>query len=174
MGLVLSKVNDRPKNLTAYDTILVLGSKIDGKNTATATPDEVTKNRLDAAIKLAAANPQAQIIVSGYKGFDEPVTEAAGMADYLEEHKIPSKRIIKEPKARNTFENLEFSKKYFHGKTIIVTSDFHLERSLILAKAQHLTVTGYAAPTTSPSFFLMTGYYSHEVIGLARALILGY
>ncbi|WP_096817606.1 YdcF family protein [Lactococcus fujiensis] len=173
-GLVLTKINDRPQNLVGYDTILVLRSQINGKTLATSYPATVTQNRLDAAIKIAHKNPSSKLIVSGYQGSNEFVREADGMARYLENNGISATRIIKEEKARNTYENLANSKHYFRGKVIVVTSDFHLERSLILAKKQHLRgLTGYAAPTTIKQPFLYTGYYGHEVLGLARALILG-
>lgn len=173
-GLILCKINDRPMKLTGYQTILVLGSQIDGKNLATSYPAEVTKNRLDAALILAKHNPKAKIIVSGYKGPNENVTEAAAMGKYLEENGLAHNRIIKESKARNTAENIANSKVYFHGKTMLVTSDFHLARGLILADKQHLSeLTGFAAPTPERSLGRLTVYYVHETLGIARALILG-
>ena len=55
-----------------FKTILVLGSKIepDGQ------PASTTKSRLDTALTLAKSNPQARVIVTGYRSSASPVTEA--------------------------------------------------------------------------------------------------
>ena len=175
LGLMLTKINTRPSVLTGYQTILILGSKIDGNNLQHSKPAQMTRNRLDAGIKLAKLNPEAKIIVTGYKASNENVNESAGMAKYLEDNSVSADRIIKEPKARNTYENLRYSSHYFKGKVILVTSDFHLERSLVLAEKQHLIhISGFAAKTTLKNKLEIMSAYFHETLGLGRALIFGH
>lgn len=168
--LILSKVNDRPTLATEkFDCILVLGSKINPNG----APAQITKERLDAALSIAKVNPQAKLIVSGGKGADEPVSEAQAMANYLEHQGLTADRIIKEPRATNTSENLKFSRRYLSGKTVLVTSDFHLYRALYLASRADLQLTGYAVRTPISSPLLATGYYSHEILGLMYAFVFG-
>ncbi|MFC4651930.1 YdcF family protein [Lactococcus nasutitermitis] len=169
-GLILSKVNDRPAHLAnKYDSILVLGSFIEPNK----QPATITKNRLNAALKIAKVNPKSKIIISGGKGSDEPVAEATAMANYLETKGISKQRIIEENKASDTSQNLSFSKKYLKGRTVIVTSDFHLYRALYLARKLDVKSAGYAAHTTIHKPLLFTGYYGHEVLGLTYAFVFG-
>ena len=172
LGLVCSKVNDCPTRLSGYQTILVLGSEITGSS-KNPLPTPVTKSRLDAALKVAQFNPHAKIVLSGGKGKNEPVSEAYGMEKYLEKHSVSTDRIIKEDHAINTYTNLRNSKIFCSKKTLLITSDFHLARSLTLAKAQGLKLTGYAAKTPQRSLSTLSYFYVRETIGMGRALIFG-
>ena len=170
LALIFSKVNDRnAENATDIKTILVLGSHIKQNH----KPAEITQERLDAALLLARKNPQAKIIVSGAKGSDEPVSEAYSMKNYLLTHQISADRIVSENKATNTAENIAYSKKYFDGKTVIVTNDFHLYRALYLAKREGVKVEGFAAKTKVNNLLYYPNYYGHEILGLIYAFVFG-
>lgn len=110
--LIRSDVAHQGDTAQDFKTILVLGSKIepDGQ------PASTTKSRLDTALTLAKSNPQARVIVTGYRSSASPVSEAEGMATYLKAHGLNSSRIIEEKKARNTVENFALSQKYVQGK----------------------------------------------------------
>lgn len=170
LALILSKSTDRTaENSTDIKTILVLGSRINQNK----KPAKITQERLDAALLLAKNNPQAKIIVSGAKGADEPVSEAFSMKNYLITHHISADRIISEDKAGDTAENIAYSKKYFDGKTVIVTSDFHLYRALYLAKQEGVKVEGFAAKTKANNLLYYPNYYGHEILGLIYAFVFG-
>jgi len=170
LTLILSKSTDRTaENSTDIKTILVLGSRINQNK----KPAKITQERLDAALLLAKNNPQAKIIVSGAKGADEPVSEAFSMKNYLITHYISADRIISEDKAGDTAENIAYSKKYFDGKTVIVTSDFHLYRALYLAKQEGVKVEGFAAKTKANNLLYYPNYYGHEILGLIYAFVFG-
>ena len=170
LTLILSKSTDRTaENSTDIKTILVLGSRINQNK----KPAKITQERLDAALLLAKNNPQAKIIVSGAKGADEPVSEAFSMKNYLITHHISADRIISEDKAGDTAENIDYSKKYFDGKTVIVTSDFHLYRALYLAKQEGVKVEGFAAKTKANNLLYYPNYYGHEILGLIYAFVFG-
>ncbi|QPS71098.1 YdcF family protein [Lactococcus garvieae] len=167
LGLIFSASGNRSVNTQDIETILVLGSKINSNG----QPAQTTKDRLDTALELAQHNPRAQVIVSGYRSAGSPVSEAEGMARYLKSHGLNSDRIIQEKKARNTVENFAFSKKYIRGATVIVTSDFHLYRSLYLAsKLGYEDYEGFAAFThdTPPQTL---GHYARETLALGYYLI---
>ncbi|MCT1174832.1 YdcF family protein [Lactococcus lactis] len=170
LALILSKSTDRTaENSTDIKTILVLGSRINQNK----KPAKITQERLDAALLLAKNNPQAKIIVSGAKGADEPVSEAFSMKNYLITHHISADRIISEDKAGDTAENIAYSKKYFDGKTVIVTSDFHLYRALYLAKQEGVKVEGFATKTKVNNLLYYPNYYGHEILGLIYAFVFG-
>ncbi|MCI3861270.1 YdcF family protein [Lactococcus garvieae] len=131
----------------------------------------MTKSRLDTALTLAKNNPQARVIVTGYQSSVAPVSEAEGMATYLKAHGLNSDRIIEEKKARNTVENFALSKKYVQGKTLIVTSDFHLYRSLYLAsQGGYENVQGYAAVSHTSALQTVSNY-ARECLALGYYLI---
>ena len=97
------------------------------------------KSGCDAALDYAADNPDTIFIVSGGQGSNEPCTEADAMKTYLETHGLSSDRILTEDQSTNTVENLRFSRKLIPQevqKVGIVTSNFHVYRSLRLAKQQ--------------------------------------
>ena len=76
-------------------------------------------------------------------------------------------------KAGDTAENIAYSKKYFDGKTVIVTSDFHLYRALYLAKQEGVKVEGFAAKTKVNNLLYYPNYYGHEILGLIYAFVFG-
>ena len=121
------------KNL---DYIIVLGAQVrkDG-------PSVALRYRLDAAIDYLNENPSTVCIVSGGQGANEPYTEAEGMAKYLIEKGIDSRKIILEGKSQTTVENIRNSKKLMkedYNGVGIITNNFHMFRALRVAEVQGL------------------------------------
>lgn len=129
------------------DYIIVLGAQVreDG-------PSVVLRYRLDTAISYLNENPNTICIVSGGQGFNEPFSEAEGMADYLIENGIEKSRILLEDESTNTLENIRNSKALMESSyngVGIVTNNFHVFRAVQLAKAQGLeNVCGIAADSS--------------------------
>ena len=129
------------------DYIIVLGAQVreDG-------PSVVLRYRLDAAIEYLNENPNTICIVSGGQGFNEPFSEADGMAEYLIENGIEKSRILLEDESTNTLENIRNSKALMESSyngVGIVTNNFHVFRAVQLAKAQGLeNVCGIAADSS--------------------------
>ena len=130
------------------DCIIVLGAQVH----ADGSPSTVLRHRLEAARDYLQANPNTRCIVSGGQGPNEPTSEAAGMAAWLVEHGIDSERITLEDNSTNTRQNIEYSKKLLdpeHDRIGIVTNNFHVFRSLGIARKAGLQhVCGIAAYTT--------------------------
>ena len=121
-----------------------------------------------------------RVITSGGDPTHHGTAESAVMARELMEIGIPSADIIMEPKSRNTFENAKFSSEIIHSQNldnlILVTSGFHMKRSLLLFQAFNLY------PQPAPSDRLSTrvsllpvslnfAYFDialHEYIGMAQ------
>ena len=133
-GLIAGKFTSKgEKNL---DYIIVLGAQIreDG-------PSTVLRYRLDEAIEYLNENPDTVCIVSGGQGSNEPYPEAEGMAKYLIEKGIDSKRIILEGESQTTVENIRNSKEFMdedYNGVGIITNNFHMFRALRIAEVQGL------------------------------------
>lgn len=117
------------------DAIVILGAGIRGEKLSL-----ILKERLDVGIKYYNINPNAFIVVSGGQGSGEDITEALAMERYLVDNGIPVESILKEEEATSTCENINFSKalldKHFNTdyNIAIVTNDFHIFRSVMIAK----------------------------------------
>lgn len=129
---------------TDLDYVIVLGAQMKENG-----PSNILKARLDRAIVYLEENPVTKVIVSGGQGSDEPISEAEGMKNYLVLNGIEPDRIIMEDLSVNTKQNLKFSSEYINieEETVgIVTSNFHIYRSIKLAKKQgYANVCGIAA-----------------------------
>ena len=152
------------------DYIIVLGAQM-----KTSGPSRVLQYRLDAAYEYLTAHPNTGVIVSGGQGKNEPVSEAAGMYEYLVKKGISPDRIFLENQSVNTEQNIRFSKEFFDpqkDRVGIVTNNFHVFRAVRLAKAagyQH--VTGIAASAT-------IGYLPNnmlrEFFGVVKDFLMGH
>lgn len=151
------------------DVVIVLGAQ--WKN---GGPSYVLAKRLDAALAYLKDNPDTMVIVSGGQGSDEPISEAEGMAGYLEAAGIEPERIIQENASTDTNENLEFSAKFTdkaEARVVIVTNNFHVYRAMKIAqKKGYAHVEGLAAdsyPTMLPNNLL------REFFGMAKDFCAG-
>ena len=132
-----------PAFICGLDYIVVLGAQMRQNG-----PSIVLQYRLDEAIKYLNDNPDTICIVSGGQGYNEPCTEAQGMAEYLEKKGVPKVRILMETESTTTAQNISNSMQYIReGATVgIGTNNFHMFRALQIAKKQGLTqVCGIAA-----------------------------
>lgn len=141
-GLILSQYFS--KGEPDLDYIIVLGAHMKENG-----PSTILKMRLDKALSYLKDNPDTIVIVSGGQGSDEPVSEAQGMYDYLVQNGVAGDKIIMEDQSKNTYENLKFSADYINMKENsvgVVTSNFHVYRSVKIAKKQgYENVCGVAA-----------------------------
>lgn len=84
---------------------IILGYRLNDDNSRTARLDK----RCDLAIEYYQKHGLDYLIVSG--GVANPYTtisEAQAMEDYLVEHGFPKELIIKEEKAKTTWDNMEY------------------------------------------------------------------
>ncbi|PEJ57903.1 MULTISPECIES: YdcF family protein [unclassified Bacillus (in: firmicutes)] len=133
-------------------------------------PTRALRYRIETAAKYAKENTSAKIIVSGGKGKDELISEAECMKGELIKLGIGEDRIIKEDLSTNTYENMKYSKKLINNanaKGIVVSNDYHLFRSLKLAKKQGLNVIGLPAKT--PRVIIPTAYF-RECLSILKAI----
>ncbi|MBQ4259551.1 MAG: YdcF family protein [Lachnospiraceae bacterium] len=131
-GMVLTHFSAIPD--TGADYCIILGAQWKKNG-----PSTVLKYRLDEAVSYLQENPETKVIVSGGKGYNEPMAEADGMREYLLKAGVGANRIITENKSSNTYENLTFSAEFLDKEkdcVVIVTNNFHMFRALRIAEKQ--------------------------------------
>ena len=155
---------------TPCDYVIVLGAGLDKE-----TPSLTLVDRLNRTVAYMNEYPSSIAIVSGSQGSDETITEALAMERYLVSHGIPRERIIKEEKARNTNENLIYSREIIDsrggGSAAIISSDYHIFRTRLLAKKQGLPAVMLSAVSSLP--VLRINYAIREAFALVKAKLLG-
>lgn len=159
--LVATKLWSSPKE--PCPTVIVLGCQVKGSN-----PSLLLSFRIDAAAEYLEANPAAAAILTGGRGPGEDVTEASCMYEALVARGIDPARLYLEEKARNTRENLEFSKALMEreglrGPAVIISNDFHIYRALKMAGDLGLPAQGLAA---------RSNWYSRPTYMLREAMAL--
>lgn len=140
----------RPAPPSEVAVIIVLGGSTDNDVSAARGVTELAQgaDRLTEALRLAQLYPQARILLSGgigaLDGGGEP--EAISAARLLEQSGIARERLILEPNSRNTDENAIFSKQVladYPGTALLVTSAFHMPRSMGLFRKQGIVVIAW-------------------------------
>jgi len=129
-----------------YDAIVVLGAQV----YADGSPSLQLSWRLDAACE-AYRQKAVPIVVCGAQGKDEPMTEAEAMKNYLIHNKIPETDILMDQNSFNTRQNLTNASELLKNKmdiqkVLIVTSDYHVPRSMALAKDLGFSACGLGSP----------------------------
>ncbi len=137
-------------------------------------PSLALQKRLDAAAAYLRENPETMCVVSGGQGRNEPMSEAEGMAVYLISKGICAGRILKEDRSVNTGQNLAFSRRLIPPdiqRVGIVTSNFHVYRSVQLAKSSGFPgAVGICAPS---GLFFLPNNMLRELLGILKDFALG-
>lgn len=129
-----------------YDVVVLLGGVVTPLG---SMPEEPAWNdnveRLLVTRELLASGRAKKVIVSGGEyGLPNLKTEAAYLAHELEALGVEKDRIILEPRAANTRDNATESAKLITSQgfssVLIITSAFHMRRSLGCFRAAGLTV----------------------------------
>jgi len=166
--------NARTDSEPGRDYLIVLGAAVYGEE-----PSLTLVRRLEGAKAYLERYPDSVAIVSGGMGPGEKVTEAQAMFDWLTARGIDPARVVMEPKASSTLENLEFSFDLIRqrgdepqGKVAIVSSAYHLYRAKCMARNLGVAdAAGVAAPWGY--FFVMLNYFIREAFGVTHLWVLG-
>lgn len=138
------------------DPVVVLGARIiDGR------PSRMLEARLSTALSLSSSHPASPVVVTG-KG------ESDVMARWLIERGVDAARIVEEPAARSTNENLENSRALFPdaAQLLVVTNGFHVARTKVWAAHLGIPISVVAAPTPKKS---RLKNYAREVIAVPHS-----
>lgn len=152
------------------DVIIVLGARVYPDRLSTSL-----KARLDIGLKLFRDGLAQQIIVSGGQGADEPTSEALAMQEYLLAQGVNPRAIHLEQNSYSTYDNLRFSQQIMleqgFGSALLVTSDYHVLRSRLIAWRLGIVSTSAAAPLPVPAT-LRCRMLGREVLAIWRELLL--
>ena len=137
---VKNKIVDESDLNKNYDAILVLGAGLrNGK------PSPVLKDRLDTAYKLYEDGYSKKIIVSGDHG-KKYYDEVNVMKNYLLDKGVESNNIFMDHAGFSTYDSVYRAKEIFlANNVIVVTQQYHLYRSLYIAKKLELDAVGVSA-----------------------------
>ena len=164
MGLAAA---NRPQADNAPNTVVLLGCQVyHGK------PSLMLQGRIEAAYDYLTAHPNAVCITTG--GLDrhsEPFTEAGCAARELIAMGIAPERVWIEDQARNTRENVDYSRALIRQRTGenvdklgIVTSEYHLYRAGLFARQQGVEPVGIPARTSKA--YLFVDYFLREILAV--------
>lgn len=155
---------EAPKNA---DYIIVLGARVKG-----TVPSLALQFRIDHAAEYLKENPDTIAIASGGKGPGEDISEAESIKNELINHGINESRILLEDTSSTTYENIRFSKKLIPNNAelgLVVTNDFHIFRSKMIANNEGLELRGLPAKTPIQALFKS---YVREYLALTKYFIL--
>ena len=154
--------------------LVVLGAAVYGDQ-----PSLTLVRRMEGALDYLEAYPESRVVVSGGMGKGENITEAQAMRDWLVARGIAEDRVLMEPKATSTQENLGFSFDIIRsrgddpdGNVAIVSSSYHLYRAKAMARLQGVEAAGVAAPPGYP--MVMLNYFIREAFGVTHLWVFGY
>ena len=140
----------RVEPVTPPECAIILGGGINTGMSAARGTYVITRaaDRYIEALRLARISPEMLILVTGG---DNSLSgningEAEPAARFFADHGIDPRRILYEPKARNTAENaantaLLLKEKRLAGPCLLVTSAYHMPRSVALFDGVNLDVT---------------------------------
>ncbi|MDO4553801.1 MAG: YdcF family protein [Lachnospiraceae bacterium] len=131
MIISLTSYGNRKPQMGA-DYLIVLGAKVKGRN-----PTKALSGRIQAAIEYLKENPWTKVVLTGGQGKGEEISESACMEKVMIEAGISPDRIEKEEQSKTTVENILFAGQFIKEKNarlIVVTSDFHVKRGVIIAR----------------------------------------
>lgn len=170
-GFIVSAAH--PDSQPACDYIIVLGAGVNGSK-----PSLSLQERIQAAYAYLTAHPNTIAVLSGGQGSGEDITEAACMYGELTAMGIDGSRLLLEEKSSSTMENLAFTMELLQAQSGsrparvgIVSSEYHLFRAGLFAKALGVESVGIPAKTTWVS--LRLNYYLREVAAVWKYLVFG-
>ena len=159
--------------LEPVDYVVVLGAKVNRDGPSVSLMD-----RICAAYEYAESHPDTILILSGGQGTDEPITEADCMYQELIALGVDPMQLRLEVNATSTWENLNFSLEYIEHETGtrpakigVISSEYHLFRASLFAKACDVEFVGIPARTSR--WGQRINHFMREVAGIWHYLLLG-
>lgn len=133
------------KKETVFDAILLLGLELDEND----CPKPELILRIDAAERAYREGMAEKIVVCGGRLPGRSRAEADVMAEELELRGVPTDGIWRENCSQTTMENMRFAAEMLGGargkRVLVVTSDYHLLRSVMTARRAGFKARGRAA-----------------------------
>lgn len=125
------------------EALVVLGARIhpDGR------PFHILVDRLDAALQLWRQGAAPRILLSGRGGGELGSDEVAAMRRWLEARGVPGEALVDDGFGLRTIDTMRRCRDVFgFRRVVVVTNEFHLARSVFLARHVGLDALGFGAP----------------------------
>ena len=146
--------------------LIVLGAKVNGEEMSLSL-----LYRAQKALEYLKLNPDTKVVVTGGQGTGEHITEAEALSRFFLENGIQEQRILQEALSTSTYENLKFTKELYDlDEAVIVSNDFHLYRSITLAKK--LGINGHPLAADTPTI-VKTSLFIREYAAIIKMKLLG-
>ncbi len=127
------------------DYIVILGHSI----TSDGEPSPWLLKRLEQGLTIYNDGYADKIVVTGGMPKNFETSVASVMGNWLIKQGVPTQNIIFEEKAKNTYENLKFTKELIDAdpepKILVVTNDFHIYRSMLIANKFFDNISGVSS-----------------------------
>lgn len=152
--LFLSRILNYPRTINKPQLLLVLGTDINDEGKIQSDLEKRLQKLVRYFQKLSPEHQKATyIVVSGGNPTEDGKTEADGMLTYLVDQGINKDQIIRESSARNTEENIRFSKTFIKNigknrETMVFSSSYHLPRISYYLQKYHISAKLKGARTS--------------------------
>lgn len=145
------------------DYLIILGARVKG-----TVPSLSLQARIDTAAHYLKKYENTIVIASGGMGPGEDISEAEAIKRELIDQGIAQSRILLEDRSTDTYENIKFSKKLLPDSAksgLLVTNDFHIFRSKMIAEDEGLQMIGLPAKTPAQA---VAKSYFREYLALTK------
>ena len=155
------------KKISNIDNIVVLAGSEEINRTKITKKLNLNNSseRLISSVKLALDNPDAVIYFLGGDGhlIKDEIDESDVAKLFYEDIGFDISRVKFFKNTRNTIENLKTLKKVIiqDQSNILITSAFHMKRSMIIADTLNIKIKPYAVDFRSKKKFDLINYYQH-------------
>ena len=146
-----------------FTYLIILGNKIEGSE-----PSPLLQDRIEAAAKYMEKHPDVIAIATGYQSEGADISEAQCIYNGLTALGISPERILLDDQATSTAENFQYSLALleqelgFIPRNIgVLSSEFHLLRSAMIAKNYGLDPITIPASTSDTKAFMT--YFVREI-----------
>ena len=159
---VFTDINKLPK----VDAIIVLGAKVSHEKLS-----YVLEDRLVAGVNIIYANKAQAILLSGDHGQKE-YDEVNSMRKYIlrRNFNIKKQQIFMDHAGFDTYDSMFRAKEIFGIKSaIIVTQDFHINRSVYIAKNLGIDAYGFAVDESIYKESLRLNWRIRELLSRVKA-----
>ena len=153
------------EKLSNVDNIIILAGSEDiiGTKVTNKLNLNNSSERLISSVKLALDNPNATIYFIGGDGhlIKNEINEINVAQLFFEDIKFDTRRVKFIQNTRNTIENFKALKKinFQDQSNVLITSAFHMKRSMIIANTLDIKIKPYAVDFRSSEKFNLINYY---------------
>ena len=152
------------KHISNIENIIILAGSEDIQSTKVTKKLNLNSGseRLIASVKLANEFKKAKIFFLGGDGnlIKNSIDETFVAKKFFKNVNFDINRIHFVSNTRNTYENLKELKKIVNNnKNVLITSAFHMKRSLLIAKKLSIELIPYGVDYRSVDFFSVVNFY---------------